>query len=176
MAELFFVSDTHFNHANILKFVNYEGDLVRPEFDSVEDMDETMIERWNSVVKAEDKIYHLGDVSFDLKAFHRIMPRLNGKKRLILGNHDKFDMSEYLRFFEKIQESWQPTRRTLFTHRPVYMGGTEGHEKFNIHGHIHRTRKEMISPQHLNVSVEMTNYAPIHWDEICKKLGISNER
>lgn len=175
MSELWFVSDTHFGHANILNFVNYDGDRVRPEFDSVEDMDETMIERWNERVKPEDKVYHLGDVSFTQQHYRRCMPRLNGKKRLILGNHDKLEMKDYLAHFEKVMESWQPVRNLLFTHRPVFMEGLEGSGKINVHGHVHRTRKEM-SPQHLNISVEQTNYAPIHWDEICTKLGVSNDR
>jgi len=173
--DLWFISDTHFGHANILKFVNYDGDKVRPEFDSVQDMDETMIERWNSVVKPGDKVYHLGDVAFFEPAYHKAMERLNGKKRLILGNHDKFRMKDYLIYFEKVQESWQPVRNILFTHRPIFMGGMEGFEKFNVHGHVHRTRNQ-LSPQHLNISIEMTNYTPIHWDEICTKLGTSNER
>lgn len=174
--DLFFISDTHFSHDNILKFVNYEGDRVRPEFTSGEEMNEALIENWNRVVSPSSKIYHLGDVTMDLKSYHSIMPRLNGRKRLILGNHDNFKMSEYTRYFEKILESWQPIRRLLFTHRPVLMGGEEGSGKINVHGHVHRTRNQKITPQHLNISCEMTNYTPIHWDEICQKLRISNVR
>lgn len=172
MSELFFSSDPHFGHENILKFVNYDGDRVRPEFDSIEDMDETLVERHNSVVGPNDKWYCLGDVSFKLDVFHRIMPRLNGKKRLILGNHDTFHHSEYYRHFEKIQESWQPQRHILFTHRPVWLTEQDpGHVKINVHGHVHRMRKE-ISPCHHNISCEMTNYTPISWDELHTRIGL----
>ena len=77
MPNLFVISDTHFGHANIIKYCN------RP-FSSVEEMNERMIENWNSVVTVQDHVYHLGDVYFGNETsnfFHR----LNGKKRLILA-------------------------------------------------------------------------------------------
>lgn len=175
MSTLFFSSDPHFGHENILKFINYDGDQVRPEFSSIEEMDEAIIERHNKTIGPNDTWYCLGDVSFKLDVFHRIIPRLNGKKRLILGNHDKFRMKEYSQWFTKIQESWQPQRDLLFTHRPVFMGSPEGENKFNIHGHVHRTRSE-LSPRHLNISMEMTNYTPISYEEICDKLGVKDGR
>jgi calcineurin-like phosphoesterase family protein len=164
---VWFSSDHHFGHSNILKFINYEGDQVRPGFDSIKDMDETIIERHNEFVKPTDKWYCLGDISFDIESFHRIMPRLNGHKRLILGNHDKFPMKEYLKYFEKIMESWQPQREILFTHRPVLVNTDR--VKLNVHGHVHRMRKE-ISDNHMNISLEMTNYYPIHWDQIVENV------
>lgn len=63
MAERFFISDTHFSHARILEFESDDGRPVRSGFSSVEEMDEAMIERWNSVVGPKDKVYHLGDVA-----------------------------------------------------------------------------------------------------------------
>ncbi|WP_024587580.1 metallophosphoesterase [Aliihoeflea sp. 2WW] len=78
----FYVSDTHFGHEAILGFCN------RP-FSSVKEMDEFMVDRWNSVVRDTDIVYHLGDFSFGCPeravAIHR---RLKGRKYLILGNHD----------------------------------------------------------------------------------------
>lgn len=169
MMNVFFVSDTHFAHSNMLNFTNYEGEKVRPEFSSVEEMNEVMIENWNKTIKPSSKVYHLGDICFNLTEFHKIMPRLNGKKRLILGNHDKFSMSEYMKYFEKIQESWQPVRDVVFTHRPIHLGDHHEKVKYNFHGHIHR--HENISPRHLNLCVEMTDYSPIHWEEACKIAG-----
>lgn len=61
--DIWLISDTHFNHANILKFTDSRTGLpVRPGFESVDHMNEHMIERWNSVVKPGDIVYHLGDV------------------------------------------------------------------------------------------------------------------
>ena len=74
---IFFISDTHFGHANMLQFTNYDGTRMRP-FDSIEELDELMIENWNKMVKPTDKIYHLGDVVYHCKNRDQIMQRLNG--------------------------------------------------------------------------------------------------
>jgi len=80
---LFFTADTHFGHINILKYCN------RP-FESVEEMDEELILRWNIAVGQNDIVYHLGDFSItdDIKR-NRLVDRLNGKIFFIPGSHDK---------------------------------------------------------------------------------------
>ena len=101
MKNIFFVSDTHFGHANCLKFTRSDGSPLRI-FSSVEEMDETMITRWNSVVKPNDRIYHCGDVVMRKEFLHSVLPRLNGKKVLLMGNHDIYGHEEYLKYFEDI--------------------------------------------------------------------------
>lgn len=82
IANLFIVSDTHFSHKNIIKFCG------RP-FANADEMNEGLIEKWNSVVKPIDTVLHLGDVGFNYSSLFKIIPRLNGQgKMLILGNHD----------------------------------------------------------------------------------------
>lgn len=78
---IWFTSDTHFGHKNVLKYCG------RP-FKTVEEMDEALIANWNAIVKPDDVIYHLGDVAMSIKAVKRVLPRLNGHKILIVGNHD----------------------------------------------------------------------------------------
>ena len=87
----FFIADTHFNHANIIKFCN------RP-FNDVLEMNEVMIDNWNKTVKWNDKVYHVGDFAFG-EAKH-IIDRLNGKITLILGSHEHSVMV-YRKMFEK---------------------------------------------------------------------------
>lgn len=169
--DVWFSSDWHFGHANFLKFVKEDGTPCRP-FTSVQDMNEYMIARHNERVGLNDKFYSLGDVAFKLDVLHSIMPRLNGKKRLILGNHDKFHMSEYTKYFEKIYESWQPVRNVLFTHRPVHMGDHHSKVQYNCHGHIHY--HTIDDPRYLNLCVEHWDYGPIHWNEISKKLKLKS--
>jgi len=79
---IFFTSDHHFGHSNIIKYCS------RP-FVSVEEMNHEMIRRWNSVVKPEDTVYYLGDFSLVLEPVRAIAPQLNGRKILIMGNHDR---------------------------------------------------------------------------------------
>lgn len=168
---VWFSSDWHFGHANFLKFTKADGSPCR-DFKTVEDMDEYMIARHNERVGPHDKFYTLGDIAFNLDSYHRIMPRLNGKKRMIIGNHDKFSMKEYMKYFEKIYESWQPVRNVIFTHRPIYMDANDHHQKiqFNVHGHTHH--HIINDKRYLNICVENHDYAPLHWDEIVKKLKL----
>jgi calcineurin-like phosphoesterase family protein len=78
---IFFSSDHHFFHQNIIRYSN------RP-FASIEEMNETMIENWNSVVTHEDDVYCLGDFSFAGRPVEVLSYRLNGNKKIVFGNHD----------------------------------------------------------------------------------------
>src|SRR5437762_1961140 len=93
MINTWFISDTHFGHKNILE---YEKES-RP-FTSIEEMHEAIIERWNSNIKPSDIVYHLGDFCFGKKHLE-IAQSLNGKKRLVMGNHDCYPAADYLRYF-----------------------------------------------------------------------------
>jgi len=79
---IFFSSDVHLGHANIIKFCDRE-------FDSVEDMNEILIENWNKTVKQNDFIYFLGDLTMSKKKVAEYLDRLNGKIHFIYGNHDR---------------------------------------------------------------------------------------
>lgn len=173
MADIWVISDTHFSHANILNFKDSRSGLkVRP-FTSVEEMDEHMIENWNEVVKPQDKIYHLGDVYFGAQnRADEILSRLNGKKRLVIGNHDVvYGRGNILqKHFQKIH-LWRMFRedKLLLTHVPVH-ASTLGEHRFNgasmtnIHGHIHQNK----SPEgpYRCVCVEQTGYKPINLDQL----------
>jgi calcineurin-like phosphoesterase family protein len=167
VANIFVISDTHFNHANILNFTNDAGELVRPGFESVEAMNEHIIEKWNSVVGPNDHVYHLGDVHFGAKLRAKenaaILRRLNGKKRLVLGNHDDGKDPLLHEFFEKIM-LWRMFKEfgVVLSHTPMHpavLGEARWDgSAINIHGHIHRNVSP--SPKHINVSVEAIDYTP----------------
>ena len=78
---IFFTSDHHFSHANIIRYCN------RP-FTSAEEMNQELIRRWNQTVSTDDTVYYLGDFSLSLVAVESITPHLHGRKLLIMGNHD----------------------------------------------------------------------------------------
>jgi calcineurin-like phosphoesterase family protein len=82
MSKLFFTSDTHYGHANVIKYCN------RP-FRDVEEMREVLINSWNAAVSPGDTVIHMGDFSFHEREVASVLPRLNGTKHLVLGNHDK---------------------------------------------------------------------------------------
>lgn len=169
MSNIWFISDTHFQHANILRFTDHEGNLVR-RFASTDEMDEHMVERWNSVVKPGDKVYHLGDVFMGSReTFVPLWKRLNGRKRLILGNHDDALFFASKNLVEKIQV-WRtfPEHGFIATHIPLHEGSMYFHrinkEAFNVHGHLHQNPSP--TPRHINISVEQINYTPVHVEEL----------
>lgn len=165
---IFFTSDTHFSHANFLTFRDNAGECIRP-FTSIEEMDETMIERWNSVVRDGDKVYHLGDLSFDKARLPAIMTRLRGSKRLILGNHDDIKRYDLCQYFKRIA-LWRIFKEHNFicTHVPLAMDQMRK-VTFNVHGHIHE--KPEPSANHICVCVERTNYTPLHLDQIVAEIA-----
>lgn len=163
--DIWFISDTHFFHQNILKW-------GRSEFSSVEEMNEVMVENWNKVVKPGDKVYHLGDVwmgpsSHEERA--KLWARLRGSKRLIVGNHDDIPYMAKGGFFKKIQlwRVWND-KPLLFTHVPVHQDSikerilSEG--GVNVHGHTHLNG----SPEgpYRSVCVELNNYTPVHLEDL----------
>jgi calcineurin-like phosphoesterase family protein len=161
VSEIWVVSDTHFGHSNIIKY------CFRP-FSSAEEMDEEMIERWNKVVTPEDHVYHLGDVYFSKDS--NFQYRLNGKKRLILGNHDNGKDDTLLKMFQKIMV-WRmfPDLGLLLTHVPCHPDGLSFKDLTNVHGHIHEkivTRyteyENRPDPRYKNVSVEQIDYTPVN--------------
>ena len=134
------ISDTHFNHANIIEYSN------RP-FSSVDEMNETIVKNWNGFVTNSDWVFHLGDVAlgrFDVS-------QLNGFKILVKGNHD----SRYIReqFDISLPAIWE-TPRILLSHKPQ----TPKSGQVNLHGHIHDGFTN--HPRCFNFSVEVLNYYP----------------
>lgn len=164
------ISDTHFSHENILTFKNKYGSMVR-DFTSVDEMNQVMIDRWNESVKPGDKVYHLGDVFFGSKEnFKRLWAKLNGSKRLIVGNHDDIKFLSSGGMFQKIQ-MWRVFSEfgLILTHVPVHQSGLTGRRGglLNIHGHIHSNP----SPEgpYKCVCVEQTGYAPVNIEELRTK-------
>jgi calcineurin-like phosphoesterase family protein len=171
MANLWFISDTHFSHGNILKFVKKDGSPVRP-FASVEEMDEHMIEKWNSVVRPQDKVYHLGDVAMHRQAV-QVIGRCNGHKRLVRGNHDEYSTKLYMQYFEEVYAS-RVLDKMIFTHIPIH-AECLGRFNVNVHGHVHNNVPALhFGPNYFNVSVEVIDYTPISLEDL--KLRVKKQQ
>ena len=177
MSTIFLTSDTHFGHANICRFTNpVTGGKLRP-WDSVEDMDEEMVRRWNERVGPKDKVYHLGDVVINRRALP-IMERLNGDKVLIRGNHDIFPDEEYNKYFRSLR-GYHVMDGMILSHIPIHSESL-GRFGVNIHGHLHATRVmrplatsgrlDQIDPRYHCVCVEQTDFAPIALDEVLDRI------
>ena len=166
MKNVFIVSDTHFGHAGMCTFLRSDKTKLRP-WDNVSEMDEALISNWNSVVTPKDKVYHLGDVFINRKS-RFILDALNGKKVLIKGNHDIFQLKDYVDFFRDIR-AYHILDKMVLSHVPIHSGhiGRFGH---NIHGHLHeyivRLPDGTPDSRYVNVCVEHTNYTPIELSEL----------
>jgi len=163
MNNTYFAGDHHFGHANILTFCN------RP-FDTIEEHNEYLVEQHNKVVGKKDTVWFLGDVAFGKDNLKYIL-RMNGLKRLVLGNHDRYTTQSYINVgFTKILGMVFHSE-FLLSHMPCHPNQMEYRCKANIHGHMHE--KTMQDPKYINVSVDqLPNYAPISLVEIRSKIKI----
>ncbi len=168
MSRMYVISDTHFNHTNVIKYEN------RP-FSSVEEMNDFMIKEWNDVVSKNDTVFHLGDFCFGNKdIISTIINKLNGRKILIKGNHDKhIKCNKWLELgFEEVYNYpiiYKPG--IILSHAPVieYISDT-----VNIHGHVHTKDVELPKNNtYINVCVEVINYRPLDLDELIERLKTS---
>lgn len=157
----FYASDLHFRHLNILEF-----EPKRP-FNSIDEHDETIIQNWNYDVGVNDKCLILGDLAFNIGL--PLVGRLNGKKTLIMGNHEHKNISEYVPYFADIK-SYADNKSigVLFSHIPVHPCQLE-RWKFNVHGHTHSY--DVGDDRYINVSLEKTDYKPLHHSQLLERLG-----
>jgi len=169
----FVISDTHFGHANICKFTDEFG-VKQRDWDNVSEMDEYIIARWNSIVSKKDKIYHLGDVAIDKKQL-KTLDRLNGQKVLVLGNHDIFPATDYLKYFVDIK-GYLVYDRLIFSHIPIHQD-SKGRFQGNIHGHTHCHRMlndGIVDSWYQNMCVEVIDYMPVPFDDLKKIINFES--
>ena len=167
---IYFISDTHFHHSNIIKYCN------RP-FKDINEMHETIISNWNSIITKDDIVYHLGDFClFNDDEIKSIFNRLNGNKILIRGNHDRKPVKFYENIgFEVLRHApiVLDEYKLMLSHVPLRdVKIKEGY--INLHGHIHNKKisddypKNYSENRHINLSVDSTDFKPVSLGEINK--------
>ncbi len=167
---IWITSDLHIDHEKMVTVFTLEDGSPARKFSSGEEMAETIIQRWNSVVREGDHVYVLGDVAMR-KAGLLYISRLKGKKRLVRGNHDILKTKDYLSAgFQEIH-GCRVLDNMLFTHIPVHPLSL-GRFRGNVHGHTHMVD---IPGPYLNVCVEKTNYYPITLEETKSRLEKKKE-
>lgn len=157
MNRIFVIGDTHFGHQ---KCADARG------FASVGEHDEALIENWNRAVKKDDTVIHLGDVLFGSK--FEPLPRLNGIKKLVMGNHDRYRSIYYLEWFRGIYGSLE-VKNYILTHIPVHPSQFMRF-KGNIHGHLHSTSLDYIDRRYFCASAERINLTPIPISEVIERM------
>ena len=182
-SNVFFTSDTHWGHVNILEFCN------RP-YKNVEEMNYRLIDNWNKKVPADGLVFHLGDFAWGGYPFWKnIRDQLNGKIILIKGNHDEKNLTttgaqelfEHVAYQMKIRIEG---RAIYLNHNPfLCYGGTYRDPKglvYQAFGHVHSgpgakgldvERLGVLFPTQYDVGVDNNNYEPISWTEFNEKIG-----
>ena len=162
----FFTSDSHYFHRSILEL----GD-GRP-FDSVEEMNEAMIQRWNERVQPNDTIYHLGDFSFGTQSQNNsVLSRLHGRKFFLWGNHDKPAKIE-THWFEQIydyKEIKVEGQHIVLFHYPVESWHSVGRGSWHLHGHCHGNLADTPMAR-MDVGVDTHDFYPWSFEEIAEHM------
>lgn len=162
MASVFFISDLHLGHRNILK---YQGH-TRPVAD-IKEHSQWLVHQWNSVVSSNDLVWVLGDVIFDKDHAH-YFKQMRGQKHMIWGNHDLFSHDWYRRYFNLVR-GFHKKYGMFLSHAPIHPSGLW--DKKNIHGHNHsgHVMKHwglIKDPRYVNVCVDHVNGIPQALEDI----------
>lgn len=173
---LWFTSDTHWGHANIIKYSN------RP-FDDVNQMNEALIANWNAVVSPKDTVYHLGDVAFmPYKEFKAVFRRLHGNKHIILGNHDSViesNLSDILKdktlgiySVQNYLEVRSEGQKLVLFHYGMRVWNRSHHGSIHLYGHSHGSLPPHGKSVDVGVdSIEITSeYRPVSLKEVVKYM------
>jgi len=171
---IYVIADNHFNHWNINKYCS-RG------FKDLQDMNSTMIKRWNKIVRPEDLVIHIGDLVFtkgSSEEIKKIIKSLNGRKILIKGNHDRKSYSYYLTNgidFVCERMIWEfNKKKVLFIHSPHEITFNDYRTcKYIIHGHSHNKGQFIHKRKQcriINVSVENINYTPMSLITLLNRL------
>lgn len=159
---IWFTSDLHINHENIIKYCN------RP-FTSVQEMNNELVSRWNAKVSPMDTVYVVGDVMLgDPQSAKPTITSLNGNKILILGNHDRSPRTMMDLGFSSAHRRLDITlidgKRALLSHKPLPAPVLSEYH-LQIHGHRHSG--PAVSQKKINVCVDLWGYEPVSEEEIC---------
>ena len=165
---VFFTSDTHFNHFNICKYCH------RP-FTSRSEMNEALIDNWNSKVPENGIVIHCGDfmLAKDTKEYFPFLKKLNGNIILVRGNHDVIDLGLYNDYHLAVHD-----KVIIFcdgvtieaNHEPLMAYPAN----YNVFGHIHTLAdgtcygldgdvNSKLCPTQYDVGVDQNNYTPLSW-------------
>ena len=164
---IFYTSDLHLGHANIIKLCN------RP-FSDVDEMNAALISNWNNRITNGDTVYICGDLMFRSATGPELfLKSLKGKKHLIPGNHDsawmkRVPLSQYFESVENLMIFSNGKHKITLCHYPMM----SFNGKYLIHGHIHNNKNDTYWPllrtmeNVLNASVEINKFAPVTFDEL----------
>ena len=165
----FFTADTHFGHTRVIEYSQ------RP-FKDATHMDEVLIANWNAVVRPDAVVYHLGDVSFsDETRTLAILRRLNGRKFLVLGNHDtgprKWESVRdcFVKIVDYLEVNVQG-QRIVMSHFPMLSWHRMGAGAWMLHGHCHNNLAYPFRGRIADVGVDAWGYTPVSFNALKTRM------
>jgi calcineurin-like phosphoesterase family protein len=173
--QIFFTSDTHFDDTFAIEYFN------RP-FQSVDEMNAAMVDRWNNVVTNDDTVYHLGDFTpEDLSHFTKWANQLNGTLRILPGNMDRLWLPDFVTSekvhvlpplvsvaFEKIGTIGQP-QMIVLCHYSLQVWERSNHGSWHLFGHTHGKLKGI--GKSFDVGVDCTDFVPLSLEQVAEKMS-----
>lgn len=171
-----FISDLHLGH---LKTAHNRG------FKDIEDMFLYMKNKWNKEVEVDDTVYILGDIAYENSKHYHLLDQLNGKKVIIMGNHDRGkDVKELLKYVKSIEgpikmrlNTKKGNKSFILSHHPIHI--SELYNNINIHGHTHEkfitkidwcyfdhVEKEILDDRYINVCCDVLDFTPLRIEEL----------
>ena len=181
---IWFTSDTHFYHENIIHFCN------RP-FKDVAEMNETLVRNWNETVPEDGIVFHLGDFCLGGSQYwNDILYRLNGKIYLILGNHDMKNIRPgFMKRFEYVTQQMTICvggQSIILNHNPFLCYGGSYRDVWQLFGHVHSgplsttgldlPRLNMLFPLQYDVGVDNNNFRPVSFAEVRRIIMAQNTK
>ena len=181
MGRIFVISDLHFSHKNM---------ALKRGFNSIEEHDNYIIERWNSVVNKKDTVWILGDITMEKSGPYHLLDKLKGFKKVVLGNHDEPQhVTALLKHVNKVCSCFEVRGKgVMLTHIPIHPQELQYRFRKNIHGHLHENKvmktieqeidskvndlmfetftTEVEDERYVNVSCECVDYTPVCIDTL----------
>jgi len=173
--KLYFTSDTHFYHNNIIEYAN------RP-FGSIEEMNGALIRNWNKVVPEDGIVFHLGDFCFgSADKWWPIISQLHGSIYLILGNHDMRNAKgSFMEYFIEVSQQMSISidgQAIVLNHNPFLCFGGAYRSTWQLFGHVHsgpRSRNngkddgrlKYLFPSQYDVGVDNNDYRPVSYFQV----------
>ena len=160
---VFFISDTHFGHENIIK-------LCKRPFASAAEMDDALIARWNERVGGGDTVYHLGDFCYrSSRGAGAYLSQLNGEIHLVAGNHDGGTLAEHAALFASvthIREIHEKGHHIVLCHYPMREWHGSWEKAWHLFGHVHGRLNHEPHGYSLDVGADAHDFRPWSLDEI----------
>jgi calcineurin-like phosphoesterase family protein len=167
-AEIYAIADLHFGHKNM---------AIKRGFASVEEHDQHIIEKWNSVVKKHDTVWILGDIAMEKKQYYSLLDSMKGFKKVVLGNHDlPQHVPELLKHVNSVCGMFTKFNGIILSHAPIHPDELRGN--VNVHGHVHEKSiyrdihfsngdvEYQLDKRYVNVYCDAINFTPVNLKEL----------